>query len=370
MVFQRTDNPYPADIRALTSLRFFAAMAVVAFHYVGILPYETGLAGAFCAKGYLAVDFFFVLSGFILSHVYLEQAGTGSFNAKTFYVKRLARVYPVHVFTLAIYLFACLGVWAGGLWGRMEGFTVGEVVRSFFLLHAWGFDGRSPFNAPSWSISAEWFAYLVFPFAAYWLRRMDVVPLLFISFFSFMALWGLTALFWVRPLTSLTSDLGVLRILPEFIMGIACYRFGAAFSFPWHGKRAFAACFCVIIALLVLGAPDFLPVLLFPVLILIAAEHARRDGSGFLSRPFPVWLGEISYSLYMIHFLILDSTMYFMLPLIYGNTVPSPVFHAVWFGMWASLIPLSALAHRYVEQPGRRFITGRLRPLAEANALR
>ena len=85
-------------IQPLTSLRFFAAMWVVAFHY---WPNLSPVLPPLVAKGYLGVELFFVLSGFILCHVYLDSVADGGFRYGSFLWARLARIYPLHLATLA-----------------------------------------------------------------------------------------------------------------------------------------------------------------------------------------------------------------------------------------------------------------------------
>ena len=84
----------PADLRALTSLRFFAAAWVVMYTFWPDLG--VGLVPVAVTKGYLGVETFFVLSGFILSHVYLQAAGEKQFRYGGFLWARIARVYPLH----------------------------------------------------------------------------------------------------------------------------------------------------------------------------------------------------------------------------------------------------------------------------------
>ena len=88
---------YPANIPSLTALRFVAAAAVFAFHIDHtFLPGAFGALTPLVRKGYLGVDFFFILSGFILTHVYAPQMDAGTFKSRAFFAHRFARVYPVH----------------------------------------------------------------------------------------------------------------------------------------------------------------------------------------------------------------------------------------------------------------------------------
>src|SRR3569832_1585964 len=105
----------PAEhLKPLTSMRFFAAMWVVLYHYWPNLDPHTP---ALVSKGYLGVELFFVLSGFILCHVYLQGAGEGRFKYGSFLWARLARVYPLHLATL-------LGVGAMGGAALLAGLNI------------------------------------------------------------------------------------------------------------------------------------------------------------------------------------------------------------------------------------------------------
>ena len=85
----------PENLKPLTTMRFFAAAWVVLYHYWPLLV--AGEKPALVARGYLGVELFFVLSGFILSHVYLESFGARTFSYGRFLWARLARIYPVHL---------------------------------------------------------------------------------------------------------------------------------------------------------------------------------------------------------------------------------------------------------------------------------
>ena len=106
------------NLKPLTSLRILAALWVVSFHFWGNLGIATP---AFVDKGYLGVELFFVLSGFILSHVYLEAWRGGTFKYVEFIWARLARIYPLHLAVIAGLglLMAALAVATG--WGAAAG---------------------------------------------------------------------------------------------------------------------------------------------------------------------------------------------------------------------------------------------------------
>ena len=151
---------------ALTGLRAVAALWVVLFHYrddvlalaPGLAPFDT-----FMRAGYLGVDLFFPLSGFVLAYTYADRMRSLSWSATRDFVRnRFARVWPVHVLTLNIDLaiaavIGTLGVGAGGHRRTAEAY-----VENVAMVHTW-FNDRPSFNSPAWSISSEWFAYLLAP---------------------------------------------------------------------------------------------------------------------------------------------------------------------------------------------------------------
>src|ERR1700733_8171507 len=169
----------------LTSVRFFLAIQVVLLHSV-VLMHRAHLStwlGRFSMTGYTAVGFFFVLSGYILSYVYLGTERP--FNRRAFWISRFARAYPLLVVSLLLdapnYFLrrvSLIGVKAAFLK------TLGAFLSGCAL---WQFMGHRFRNIllPSWSLSAEAFFYLVFPFVTFWVwRRKGVKALVLFAFFG------------------------------------------------------------------------------------------------------------------------------------------------------------------------------------------
>ena len=183
---------YPNDIRPLTSLRIGAAIWVLVYHFRDHLGLDLDRLGL-VAKGYLGVDLFFILSGFILSHVYLSRVEEKRFNYGSFLWARLSRIYPVHLVTLA----ATMAIWlvAMKMGARFDpvAFDPKVLPQHLLLIHAWGTTPSVQWNFPSWSISAEWFAYLIFPVAAVLvlaLRRVAWLAVALSLGLFFLMFWG------------------------------------------------------------------------------------------------------------------------------------------------------------------------------------
>ena len=359
----------PANLPQLTAFRFFAAAWVVLFGFWGLLRPEAafGPAPALVAKGYLGVELFFVLSGFILSHVYAAAVESGRFRYGGFVWARLARIYPLHLLTLA-----AMGVLAGAA-------AVLRVVPEhaiappaslpahLTLTHAWGVLPGGSWNHPSWSISAEWAAYLAFPLFAAAALRLRGRPALALAL-GLAGLFGGYAAFAARagfPLTQATTHWGWLRIVPPFA-------YGGLLHLAWResprvsGREAGLGallCLAMMAASVLSGAPDAVTVAAGGGAILTLACLAAT-GSRTLASPAWVWLGEASFALYMVKA---------PWELAFGNVVkrglhlPDGAAWPLW--AWALLLigtlVCAALAHHLVERPARVWMRriGELRPL-------
>lgn len=344
--------PDGANIKPLTALRFFAALWVVLFHYWPKL--DAPFVPALVEKGYLGVELFFTLSGFILCHVYLTAFGEGRFKYGDFLWNRLARVYPLHLATLAGMI--ALGVVAG-----IAGLSVDAGIlrwdalpANLLMVHAWGLAPAAAFNHPSWSISAEWFAYLTFPAFAFiawrmrkrpWLLAGGVLAFMAILYPAFEALAGFS-------LTQATIFWGALRIIPCFALGCAMHALWKSGAVTSLRAGALGAAFsgAGMLVAAAAGAPDVVAIAGFGGLILCLAGMARH-GSTFASSPALTYLGEISYSTYMIcvPWKIVFVNAAAKLLNLSDEKLPWPL----WIVFIAAVIPLSAASYHLIEKPAR-----------------
>ncbi|MCF3947068.1 acyltransferase [Acidiphilium sp. AL] len=208
------------ELTDLTACRALFALWVFAYHlnlHIQIAKY-LGLLGPVIDRGYLGVDGFFVLSGFILARVDRGIALTRQ-SLLQFWGKRLARIYPVHlgvIFLLGVLFIG--GVTYGITPREPDRFGTIALIEHLLLIQGWGVIHHWAWNYPSWSISTEWAGYLLFPFIVAGLTRfydMAVVTILPICFF---VLCLISFFFGGLNLTFGTS---LLRFFPEFLAGAA-----------------------------------------------------------------------------------------------------------------------------------------------------
>lgn len=290
--------------RALFAGWVFAYHLNLQAHYASLLgdgPF--GLGGRMVENGSLGVDGFFILSGMILAHAHPALRPT-LVESRQFWAKRLVRIYPVHAATLAL---LAMMIGAAALLGMAprdpQRFGVGELLSHLALLQAWGASDRWAWNYPSWSISAEWAGYLMFPLLWASLRKRTAAALGVIVALMLLAVAGCRAHANAADL-SLTFDGGVLRLLPEFIGGMCVVPLLPVLDRGIRGLRL-AAGGGLIVAVGALLSDPLQPGAALTIAglwcVLAGLLLAARQGRGRVLARMPglVWLGEVSYSFYM-----------------------------------------------------------------------
>lgn len=304
----------PIRFAALDSWRGLAAVVVVLFH-AQIVSHIRDFA--LVRSGEALVDFFFVLSGFVIAHAYAGRIGDAR-GLGRFLFLRLGRLYPLHLVMLGLFvLFEALKAFAPGLGNPADPAFSGAnepstVLSNFLLLHSLRPDGVLTWNTPSWSISAEFIAYVFFGLAALTAPRRF--------------LWLLAAAVAAAPFAlALVSDdgmettarFGALRALYGFAAGALLYRLagtwllrlrsGLPSAYSQAGLTAVevAAVFGAAAAIVTAwGTPfAYLMPLVFCAIVAVFALEGGLVSRLLRLRPL-LFLGMISYSLYMTHMFV------------------------------------------------------------------
>jgi len=366
-------------VPALTGIRAVAALMVLLLHTEQNVPAGLAATVPFLDHGHLGVDFFFVLSGFIISHVYLSALARPDWQAiRVFLWHRLIRLYPVHV-TILAGLVAMVGLAssAGLSFNVPEAWRPGDLWAHLTLLHAWGVTATATWNAPSWSISAEWFAYLLFPALApalLLLRRPTAAAIAATAALASMA--GIfAAAGW--EINSWTGAPALVRVSGEFICGAALFRLtvllrGSTSAFAvakplglrHPGDLLAMAAFAGYLVGASTGVIDEALVGLLALTILGVANSEGPMARFLGSRPV-AWLGEISYSVYMVHFPLLIVLRRVLEAA--GYAAWSRPAHLAAFALAIALvIAAAAILFYVVEHPARRRFRDRFGVLAPA----
>jgi len=344
---------YPQNLPGLTRMRFFAALWVVFYHWREPWVVDIDASSQIFAMGRFGVDLFFILSGFVLTHVYVAAREEGRFKFGRFIIARFARIYPLHIATLAFLGVVAFGAAQLGVPFEPERFPLQDLPAHLLLVHAWGFAPNFGWNGPSWSISAEWFAYLAFPaylMLAVALKRRPLV-LLAIAVALFFILDQVHLRLFGETLPMATERYGVIRIIPEFLIGVGLYRLGQIWSLPKSIARLSMA---VVVTMYLLFAhmavDDRVLALLGAPLIFLLAELDRHAEAKASAGVF-VYLGDISYAIYMIH------VPFFMVAFNFLQDVVGAIDETMSTGLFAVLLVImigaSALTFEIIEKPAR-----------------
>lgn len=299
------------------------------------------------------VDFFFVLSGFVIAFAYREKLENRWIAP--FVIRRIGRLWPLHLATLAGMLLMAV---VGGAFGlEHRSFDYAQLPANFTLTHAWGFSVPLSWNGPSWSISAEMFAYLSFALLA-WVCRGAVLDVV-----CALILVGSAVLLIGMPQTGLAFPFDLLaRCLFGFMAGVLAARLWKLTNLRPRGEiPALALTF-----LAVAFVPAHLDVAVVPLFAWVVLVYASDRGpvSQFLHRPFPQLLGLISYSIYMTHYglvIVIKSAMTLFTDLVVQMNDMAVIGGPWWFGdgltllYLAAVVAVSCITYEWIEKPGRRW---------------
>ena len=278
---------------ALDSLRGICALIVVLFHYP--IADATIRTLPLIANGYLFVDFFFVLSGFVIASVYESRLGTGR-EGWSFIVRRFGRLWPLHCFVLVIFVLAAS---IKGEVGVDECRSVGAIFTNIALVHGLGMHSCLTWNDPSWSISVEWILYIVFACIALLKVRGWM--------YGVLAAVGICVLAFLAPDgQQSTFDFGFFRGLGGFFAGCLITRLRPREM----GTPVEAAVVAIVVTFVCASVLQ-----IFAPIVFSLAVYVFSGSSGILSRilnalPFRK-LGDWSYSIYMIHPIVVAVMMQF-----------------------------------------------------------
>jgi hypothetical protein len=376
--------------RALDSWRGICALIVALYHFESLGRLYSGhlRSISIIGNGWLFVDFFFVLSGFVIYYTYSEKL-TDRASILNFAIRRFGRVWPLH----AAILFMLIAIELAKLYSARHGaviesqpftevYAVPSIVTNIALVQALGLDRILTWNIPSWSISVEFYTYLIFACSLYCLRwRRAAIPLTF-AIASAIALFSFSSM-------EATHGFSLFRCLFGFYIGAAVsIMFPRMDAYlPRSKLRATTLEICAILAAIAVVAAArtnvaFAAPIVFGFVVIVFARERGTISGLVTTTPF-TFLGERSYSIYMLHFIVLLTMTRFIKAVsgAYTNaagakyiTLTDSNIRIVYLGsdiaadcivliFVAALLIASSLTYKFVENPGRKFfnsLAGRL----------
>ena len=365
------------QLQPLTGLRFFLALWVMAFHRgdftTGIWWIPDGVR-QILNTGYVAVDVFFLLSGFVLSYNYpLDRKWVGA-QVRKFGIARFSRIYPAYCVGLLLWAPRVISDLAKhfSATAALKEFVVAAL--NFSLLQAWLPQTARTWNSPGWSLSNEAFFYCVFPFAGVALWKLS----------GTRKLVGAGALLWIATLiaplvfvfSGTSSEMwdtlvryNPLLRLPSFCLGILVARAylrlrDSDSPLAGHGYRLYIPALLLELIILAMSTP--IPVtllnngLLLPLHAIVILGLALGGGmtARVLALPGLVFLGNVSYSMYIIHSPISGWTNHACQALLHRELGGVPLTLAY----FAVVIAISSFIYKVVEEPLTQRLKMKLSP--------
>lgn len=343
-------------LNSLTSLRFFFAFVVFLSHLTFVktdLVWYNWLKNNVFFEGYLGVGFFFILSGFVLALNYEKKIiDQPDFNKKKFYIARIARIYPLHVLTFLLMLpFVVLHVWKGYFHWDISILNL-FLMQSYIPIKEYNFS----INNVSWSISTELFFYIMFPFYIIWLHKFPklkyilflIIPVIIFAEPYFKKDLSLQkSIFYIHP---------IVRSF-DFILGIIAYQIYQKIQ---KTKLNFTKGTLIELASILLLAIFFYfhddvsrafryGIYYWIPMLAIILIFALQKGlfSRILQHKALIYLGEISFSFYMIHMIIIK----------YGNQYLPQLNDFIKIGIYFTIaLIFSWLVFEYFERPLAKWI--------------
>ncbi|GFE73920.1 acyltransferase [Novosphingobium sp. TCA1] len=283
----------------MTGIRGAAAIFVMIYHF-HLRMVATGPLSTIVLHGYLAVDLFFILSGFVMAHVYGKALQSGTFRQRSFLLHRIARIFPLYI--LATLAFLALG--------RGGSPSLPALAANLVMLQSLG--NWPSLDPPAWSVSTEMVAYLLFPFIAVACLRSSPKIALATGCMALLAILVMTLAasrhYIGAPIAKGDLDLffspyTLVRCLAGFTIGQLAYRLHD----NAHVRRALSGNFLQCMVLLLVMATmaqalsDF-PAYLALIALIVAIAQDRGVLRYIFASPPLMFLGKVSFGIYLLHF--------------------------------------------------------------------
>lgn len=349
---------FPSVLPTLTTLRGPAALTVFCFHIAHNTNWFPGIP--FAMNGYLGVSLFFVLSGFVLTWSFREQT-----TPRGFYLRRFARVYPLHAFFWCIALIVPVTAYEKEFLPS---------VANLALLQAWipSWEYIFSMNGVSWSLSCEMFFYFLAPFI---IQRVlqpghKVVTLLLVWWAAALAVatWVSTA----SNFIDVVAYSNPLLRSGEFVLGIVCatvlrkqWKFISRIDYRLPLAGIIISSVLVALMLKVVGSAygqTLSSLLISPMFALLIVSSASWDiaraaqisSSSKLVGKLLVYLGEVSFAFYLAHELVIKN----IASLDFFSSQHSQLQGLVWTALCFILaLGVASVAHHFIEKPAQRTLT-------------
>ncbi|NMG41624.1 acyltransferase family protein [Chelativorans sp. ZYF759] len=339
--------------RIFETWRLAAAVAIMIYHFLRFGPPEALEAGAFLHRFLPLMEMFFMISGYLIMERYGDVLMRGDQGFGKYLLRRIARIYPLYLVTLGFFLLVTLAIDQGLVsTDNPQRFDWSTLPANILLIQAWGFTEHLTFNYVSWSLSAEWFCYLLLPAIVITYRMGGAGGLAVLAFASILALEIGIALGLIPFDSWLEANTwGAYRAFADFVLGalvavvVARSRSGLTSQAPgW-------ILFGVALAAMGFRLESYVIVLLLALAMYFAAiaERNRPEATTYLAPLHP--LGKVSLGIYLIHPVVESVLLAIVWRWWIDPLVSSNLFYAFLIVPALVVFALSILSDRFFERP-------------------
>ncbi len=337
--------------------RLIAAILVMIYHFSAYGPEAYQALNVGMERLTPMLDMFFIISGLLIWFHYADRIQSWQ-ALRVFIVRRLARIYPLHLVTLSFFCVVGLAVHYGLVsTAHPERYSLAELGRELLLINAWGTGDVLGFNYVSWSLSAEWFAYLAFPLLVLIYRHKGLIGLVTLLLCCVALLEGATKLELMPFPTWLEANTwGAYRVLADFVLGAILADCIQRHPVKVKSHLAPWGLFALSMLLMMSGASSgYLSIAVIALALYIAGciDFVSPEKGRYLRPLMPV--ASVSFGMYLWHPVLAVTLLGFGWRHIFEpmQTVPFTVFMIV--SLVATVIVASVSA-RLIEQPMRNMM--------------
>jgi len=356
------------EILAHTALRGIGAVGVMLYHFLYFYgPDGTRFSLLDIVNNYgLILELFFVNSGFIISYMYADYYSKKVTYSSTrrFLWARFARIYPVHILSLALYVGAHTAKYLlpeMNPTGPMEQYftspdTPFALVASVLMIHAWGITEGNSWNYVSWAVSAELAAYLLFPWLCLLIGRLRKLGTILVLGGAMVIYWYLDSIFGD---INVPGNYGAVRCIAGFSLGVVAYNFTPLLR---HLTTPMVSALQLVALIAIVTMYGFATTQVLVVLSVALFVFSTSENRGWLSKALS-WaplrhLGQFSFTLYMTHGVagMAARPIIYYLGLAVGDTQSVAWSFTVLAIKSAVAVPFAYLVFRFFEMPMRDWL--------------
>lgn len=343
-------------VASLDVLRFAAAAFILIYHYGMNAPIALERLLPVLGRGWLATDFFLMLSGYVLSRAYGDRLAAGTIRPAQFFLRRFARLWPPHMIVLTAFgVFVLAGTEAGFPAGHADHYSLVGFIAQAFLVHGWGMFNGPVWNVPTWTLSALLICYILYSVYAPVLRNLSRPVLIVLACAVLTGAQLAAAHFAHRALADLPYAWGLLRAVPLFFAGNLVERATRG----WHIEPSafWIGLVASVLSVVLLQQVPRTVVTDGAGLVALATLIALSGAVAFPELTISHQLGRASFSLFLTHSLV--GALWFGLSprLISLLHLPFVAQWALWTAGVATAVITAFLFESLIDRPLSRWIS-------------